>query len=176
MKPTSIELYSPLTVEECLLRLRGVVDGDGWFAWFTRRPEVPLAGRFGGNRLWLRKQISYRNCFQLYLNGTIRAQGDQTVIEGQFTVHPGVRVFWMLWFGFVALVAVVSLNTGFYGLLNGSLHAGQSPWLSIFIGVALPLFGYVTQRVGAFLSRKEPAFIKDLLVKTLEAEELTPES
>src|SRR5688572_9015178 len=76
---SSIELESPLPPEECVVRLREAIDGDGMLSLLGSKPVL---GRVRGRSVRLTKRIGYRNSCQAILTGRFEPYGTGTVFRG----------------------------------------------------------------------------------------------
>jgi hypothetical protein len=166
-----VELRSPLSPSECVVRLSGAIDSE-------RMAYVSLAGLFGSkpvagyvteSSLRLRRRIYYRNSFQTFLTATLRPDGSGTSISGELGIHPAARWFMMIWFGFVGVVGGVMVVASLFG----TLRTDGSPWVGAAVLPGMLGFGIAIVQLGRWLARKEGTFLIDFLVQTLEAHETT---
>jgi len=108
------ELYSLLSVDECLRRLNVATDPPGKL--FGSKPVVGQlrAGSFRGHQ-----RIGYRNSFQTHAVVLLTAEETGTRIRCRFGMHPVVIAFMAIWFTGVALIG---------GPITIAILAGISIW------------------------------------------------
>jgi hypothetical protein len=127
----------------------------------------PILGTIGQDTFKLQKRQFYRNSFAPQFYGHLRPWEHGTILEGEFKMHPSVRVFMLVWFSFLALfiiIALVSLTVSPKGV-----HDSSGGLLVIPIG--LEVFGVALVIFGQRLARGEQGEIEAFLRSTLEATE-----
>jgi len=167
-----VEIFSPLPPAECAVRLASAIDTERSviFSSAALFGSKLVIGQASESSLRLRKRIRYRNSFQSFLFATMRPQQGGTLISGTFAMHPMVRTFIFVWFGFIAVIGGgVALATvrGTLSSSDGNSHS----LLGIIIPLAMLCFGFVLIRFGRYLARNEARFPTDFLVQTLDGRE-----
>jgi len=109
------KFYSPLSVSECVQRLKANV-------WETgasyKDMTTPLLGRVDEQGFSVRRATGLRNAFAPYFNGTFRASGGGTVIEGDFGLSSVAQVFAIVWvFLWLGITCSLAAMAGFTLLL-----------------------------------------------------------
>ena len=162
-----IILHSPHPPEACLERLREVVE-TSWRPW---RSSKPVAGRVYRTSISIRKTIRYRNSFQTILTATVQPVGSGTEIKARVGLHPMVKAFMAVWFGFLGIiwaVLLVAILTGDFGPDNSDLP----PLLALVFPLGMMAFGVLLLKFGKHLSRGEGDFLTDFVKELLEAREV----
>jgi len=166
-----VDLYSPLSPEECATRLEAAIDRDlsplnPLFGYFGSRP---IAGRVNGLSFRLRKRIGYRNHFQTFLTGTLRPCDTGTIIQGLFAMHGCVIAFTLFWFASAIVLSGVIFVTSLLGLLLASHPFGSNAWIG-FVGLPLVLgFGYLLVHFCHDPTREEARFLITAIREILDA-------
>ena len=163
----TVELASPLTLEDCRHRLKDEMDDP--FRLFGKKKII---GRIGDHRLSARKRIRYRNSFQTVLRAGLDEQFGQTRFHCRFSMHPFVIAFMTVWFGFIGLGCLAAL-------IHVAVRSGQSgktyptDLASALAGGLIPagmfVFGIFMVRFCRYLARDEQSFLIDFLQTTVDA-------
>jgi hypothetical protein len=169
MKDEDLHLFSPFPPEQCVSRLTAAIDRERPISLTTFFGSKPVIGYVTESSLRLRKRITYRNSWQRHLTATMRPVGGGTTICGSFSLHRFVRAFMAFWFCGVIIFAFVGVVIFVTSLTSGG--SGHGVWVVIVIAPVMLAFGSALVRFGEFLSRDEGRFLKDFLVRTLNAEE-----
>ncbi len=156
-----IELLSPLPLEQCLERLKPLIE-DQW-RW-SDPGRKPLVGRFEGTILRVRKRIPYRNSFQTQLKAELMPEGNRTLFRCRFGAHPFVLIFMALW---CALLAAITAPILIQAIEAGTSFQTAGPGL--LIPPAMLGFGILLIVVGRLLARNEQQFMLDLFEEELRA-------
>ena len=113
-----------------------------------------------------------RNSFQTFATGSLQTSADGTLIEGEFSAHPGFRLgrrAWgcmMIFIGFPTLLGLLSMiNSGELDWKNLSARSVLDK-LIILAALVAPTFLYALGRLGA---SEEAERLRQFLLKTLEA-------
>jgi hypothetical protein len=157
-------LFSPFTPVDCAKRLREAVD-EGAMVSFFRAGSKPVIGKVSEFSLTLNKRINYRNSYQPYLTATMRPELGGTAISGVLAMHPFVRIFNVVWFGFVT---IIFLGMG-WASLSGKRGDSRETSLMLIVPLGMLCFGIGLIWFGRFLARNEPKFLEDFLIQTLDA-------
>ena len=162
-----VELYSPLSPEECTTRLNAAMDRPLWrsVSFSQIFGSRPVIGSVDDETVTLRKRIRYRNSFQTFLSAKMEPHGAGTIIRGELAMHPWVRAFIPFWLGGVVLFCVAGViftlfSESFLPLLMIPLMCG-----------AMFLFGVAGVYFGRYVARDEAGFLMDFLRQTAGVEE-----
>ena len=155
-----------LSIEACKARLAAGIDVER--LWFTRsgyRGERPILGKIRDTRFRLQKRRYYRNSFAPFFYGRFVDSGGSTLIEGEFRMHPFVKVFMGLWLSFIALFSVLALAS--------STRPGEQEGkgIALVFSAGMMVFGIALIKFGHWLARAEKPAIVAFLKTTLEAED-----
>jgi hypothetical protein len=115
-------------------------------------------------RLQMRR--GYRNSFAPCFFGRFVARDGGTFIEGDFGLHPAVKVLMSFWFSFLVLFAAVVL-------FAPSVGRPATTWerAGLLLGASgMAAFGVGIVRFGRWLGCGEERAIVDFLTRTLEAD------
>lgn len=91
------------------------------------------------------------------------ASDDGTLIEGEFRMHPFVRVFMIVWFSLLAVPSVIMLISVFAG--QADVQDGP---LALVLPAGMVAFGVALVKFGRWLGRSEETAIVAFLKSTLE--------
>jgi hypothetical protein len=153
-----VELVSPLPREECVRRLRDLVDGS-----FTLFGARPLVGRVEEASFNFRKRIGYRNAFQTVTRGTLEQESGQTRLRCRFGLPPFVTGFLIFWCGLVTLFGGAGAVSAIVRPLSGAQP------ISFRDALLMLLFAAFLVTVGRLFARNEQGEILRILTKTLDA-------
>src|SRR5262245_4778015 len=167
LKPTPVQLVTPLSRAECAQRLSAAIDGGSLLR--SAFGSKPVIGHASESALQLRKRIGYRNSFQTVLRASLQPDGQGTRISGKAGMHPVVPVFLLLWLGVVGVFGIVLA----VGALSGSMKvdgpALSNGWVAVAMPAVMFAFGLVLLWFGRRLARDEARFLTDFLIATLDA-------
>lgn len=91
------------------------------------------------------------------------ASDDGTLIEGEFRMHPFVRVFMIVWFSLLGVPSVIMLISVFAG--QADIQDGP---LALVLPAGMVAFGVALVKFGRWLGRSEETAIVAFLKSTLE--------
>ena len=111
-----IRITSGLGPEAVTERLRAVSDKSWWRVWDN--VDARFVGQIRSGRIRLSYFARGRNSYRPRIRGTIRPDGDGSVVDAQISIHPSVGI---LMFGF----AILPFGLGVRDLLEGLM------WLSV---------------------------------------------
>ena len=161
-------LRTQIPLEECKNRLASNVDP----ARFEISPSGhagsrPIIGKLYDSTFRLQKRRYYRNSFAPFFFGRFVASNEGTLIEGEFRMHPFVKVFMTVWFSFLVVI---------FAILLISVFAGRTEFQSNrVVGLLSPagmaIFGVLLVKFGKWLGRNEETAILAFLKSTLEADD-----
>lgn len=161
-----MEFYSPLSVEDFVLRLSRKLDRESWWeklllvdfltANFVKRDSV--AGRINGSRVKLWVRGKRYNSFRVIFHGTLHPLATGTLISGRFGMS---RLA-------IAAIAMVMLGSLLVALLKFPARSGDH--LTAFV-----LFSGVIITLGRCMARGEKQQLQQFLVAALEARLSAPD-
>lgn len=163
MDADRLELYTPLSKEECLARLADAITIEKRLFGGALSARRPVRGKMTDSSLFIRKTIDYNNSGQIHLQATITPEGSGTVITGRFLIHPTVRLIGIVWFAGLGLIGMVA-TVSFLFRRGPDIEGVLTPLGMLF-------FGFLLTRFCRYLARGEDRFLADYLIKTLDATE-----
>jgi hypothetical protein len=168
------KLVTALPPEQCLSRMSAA--GDIAPSLIRAPSSVfgskPVTGRATLTSLHLRKRIGYGNSFQTHLAASMSREEGGTVISGTLGMHPVTEAFMVIWFGFTVLIGGSLFVVSLRALLAGDSASTQESWIGVLAFPAMLAFGYGLVRFGRHLARDEARFLKEFLIRTLDAREV----
>ena len=161
-----------LSVAECQQRLQShVIPSSG----VLRRAFVPMdegtiVAKVRGDRfrLFAKGPRYVQNSFAPFLYGKMETAKGGSRIIGRFRMHPFVRAFMSVWFGGLAVIAIVAPIIGH----AEDAEAGKPPFIFLFTPLLMILFGIGLVALGRLASRGQVSRLLEFLCVDLEA---TPE-
>jgi hypothetical protein len=123
-----------------------------------------ILGKLRDTTFRLQKRRYYRNSFAPFFFGRLVASDGGTLIEGEFRMHPFVRVFMTVWFSFLGLFSLTMLIT----VIAGRAEAQRTAALGLVIPAGMAAFGVALIKFGRWLGRNEETAIIAFLKSTLE--------
>jgi len=157
------ELLSPLSLEECVRRLRDAIDGP----WRLRGKRA-VTGSVDEARFRGWKRVSYRNSFQTEVIATFVADRDQTRIHCRFGLSPFVVAFIAIWACGVLWIGGQIFVASIAAMLRGATDLNQQ-FMGIVVPPALLAFLWGLVWLGRRLARDEREFLTQFLCATLQA-------
>ncbi len=166
---SKIVYRSKLSSIECLKRLQS--HAVSW-SEFLRRAFAPMdegtiVAKVRGERFRLFAQGAryVHNSFIPLLYGRIQPTSEGTRIVGRFRMHPVVRVFMSVWFGGLAIMAVVLCLVALFG----NADAGRPPFILMLGPLLMILFGIGLLSFGRRIARGQVSRLLEFLRVELEA-------
>ena len=160
-----MKLHTRLPIEECKARLTSGVDAERLgFSWSGYAGSKPILGKFRDNSFRLQKRRYYHNSFAPHFYGRLVPFGRETLIEGDFRIHRGVKVFMIAWFSFLILFTVATLASYI------SNRGGAKETFDLETAAGLAVFGVALIKFGRWLGRGEERAILAFLKSTLETD------
>jgi hypothetical protein len=92
-----------------------------------------------------------------------------TLISGELAMNPIVWPVMFVWFGGVILIGGMMFVATLGSLLGGSSTLDEEGWGGILVFPVTLAFGFGFVRFGRYLARDEGPFLRDFLIKTLDA-------
>lgn len=166
-----LELYSPLSPEECARRISDAMDSErsALFSDALQFGSRPVAGRVDACSIKLRKRIRYRNAFQSFLTAKMHPEGSGTIVSGEFAMQPFMRVILRIWSGSVILIGGAFFVATVSAYLFSSTPRGDNAWIIAVVPLGMIVSGFAIVRFGRYLARNEARFITDFLIHALNA-------
>jgi|GEM_PF-2369689 hypothetical protein len=162
-----MRLSTKLSLADCRTRLGSATDLGGMaLSWDAAAPG-PVLGEFHGSVFRLHTKKYYSNSFTPFLYGKLTQVDGATMLEGEFRLHPFIRLFLLIWFSFLIIFAVSPIivpaqHNPVSGLNRQLFYSGLA---------VLAFLGIVFVQVGRWLARGEREVIHAFLKKTLEADD-----
>ena len=156
-----------IAIDECKARLASSIDAERLgFSWSGYAGSKPILGQLHDSNFRLQKRRYYRNSFAPFFFGRFVTVEGGTRIEGEFRMHPLVKVFMSVWYGFLGLMFVVMLITVIAG--RADVQRGALAGLVIPLGMAA--FGFALIKFSRWLGRNEETAIIAFLKSTFEVD------
>jgi hypothetical protein len=161
-----MKLRTKLFLADCRTRLGSATDLRGLaLSWDAPAPGG-VVGEFRGPAFRLHTRNYYKNSFSPFFYGKLMEADGSTVLEGDFRLHPFIKLFLAFWLAFLVLFAASAVivpapQHAVSGVGRYWFYAGLA--LLAFLGV-----GFV--QIGRWLARGEREVIQSFLKSTLEAE------
>jgi hypothetical protein len=156
-----------LSPDECLQRLQARASKRLSSSAWSPPEEGTVAAKLRANRfrLFAQGQKYVRNSFVPFFYGRVEASREGTRIIGSFRMHPFVHVFLAIWFGGLAVMAVVFPVVAF----SGNVQGGKPPFVFVVGPVLMMLLGVGLVAVGRRLSRGQIPRLREFLREELKA-------
>jgi len=162
---TPMTLRTRIPIEECKARLASNVDAERLgLSWSGYSGSRPILGKLRDNSFRLQKRRYYRNSFAPFFFGRFVASDGGTLIEGEFRMHPFVKVFMIVWFSFLGVFALIMLISAFARRAD----VQGSAVLGLMMPAGMAAFGVALVKFGKWLGRNEETAIIAFLKSTLE--------
>jgi len=156
---------SPFPPEECRRRLEAATEPDRFRSDFTFRTAVLTRFTSDGFRLRLRRAF-FRNSFSRLVYGRLRTTARGTMIEARVRLHPYVRAFTIVWFGFIGLWSALVIGLWIVERFSGERVFDSSPWPGVLMAPALIVFGVLFLRTGRADAHELLTFMQSVLEAT----------
>ena len=161
-----MKLQTGLSVHDCKMRLLASVDVEKFslsMSGFAGSKD--MLGKIQGNKFRIQKRRDYRNSFAPFFYGQLTNDGADTLIEGEFRMHPVAKAFMAVWFAFLLIFSLMA------AILppQSQFEAGRVPLLAASVGMMA--FGVALVLFLHRLASGEQKAILDFLKVKLEARE-----
>jgi hypothetical protein len=173
-RDSRIEMSSPLPVQDAELRLaKGLTRWRGLFgmgSWPEGSGSRVVVGSVSHGRVRLTAmRPGVRNSWRPVLRGELTAAPDGCRLVARLGWHPAVRVFGIVWLGFVAFLLVIGAGNAVTAGASG--HGTQAARDLTFVAIAV---GFVAFDVGLSTiasrwARKDGEFLLSWLNQTLQS-------
>jgi hypothetical protein len=159
------QFSAKLTREEIIDRLNKL--GDTGLNQIGSPKDIVY--KLSGDNLRLRKsfKLGY-NSYRRFFYGTIKSNGNQTIISGEFRLHPLVKVVLTFWFGGIIVLGGSSFIIGLLSIVNRTQEMGKA-----IIALAAPLilygFGIGLLKIGR---KKDEEWLINYLMEKFELDQM----
>jgi hypothetical protein len=134
-------------------------------SWDAAAPSGAVVGEFRGPMFRLHTKKYYSNSFTPFFYGKLTEVEGGASLEGDFRLHPFIRLFLLFWFSFLILFAASAIIVPAPPHPPGSLNR---QWF--YMGLALlTLLGIGFVQIGRWMARNDREVIHTFLKTTLEA-------
>jgi hypothetical protein len=156
-----IILHSPLTVDECIRRLKHQADSP-----FNLFGNKPIIGGVSGTRFFARKRlpIFFRNSFQPQLTARLEEEAGGAVVYCSFALSTFVIGFLIFW---VATVIFMGGSVAIASLSELS-RPSEGAWMGVFAPVFMLVFMGVLTAAGWWFSSNDKDFLIGMVSRTIE--------
>jgi hypothetical protein len=160
-----MKLRTKLSVAECRTRLGSATDLGGMaLSWDSAAPSAVM-GEFRGPVFRLHTKKYYSNSFTPFFYGKLTEADGGAVLEGDFRLHPFIRLFMLFWFSFLILFGASAIIVPPMPSPTGGVNRHF-----FYMGLALlTILGLGFVQFGRWLARGEREVIHSFLKSTLEA-------
>lgn len=154
-----VEFESAFGLDESVKRLKAATR-----RWMLSSMGQPFAaGRVTAARVSLQRVIPMvGNSFKPFFVGRFEQRNGKVILAGRFTMSWFVKIFMTIWFAFCGFIAVAGVAA--------AIISPKAVPMPLMGGVML-LFGFGLVRLGRWFSRKDPAWLSDVIRTALHASE-----
>jgi hypothetical protein len=163
-------LRTCISIDECKARLATAIDVERFaFSWSGYAGSKDILGKIRDTSFRLQKRRYYRNSFAPFFFGRFVVSDGGTLIEGDFKMHPAVKVFLVIWFSFLAFFVLMTVTL----TATGRAHMDDDRGLALVIPFGMAIFAVALVKFGQRLGRSEEQAILAFLKSALEASDST---
>lgn len=162
-----LELRSPLSPEACTEQLSRAMDQDRsiWSFLYPRKSD--FTGKIEQDSFYVSPSISRAPVTQLIFQGRFIPDGSGTLITGTFTVTRYLYFFIPVIFSPILIMDIKAFSTGIprdaFSLIG---------WIACNIALLLIISSMIRYRYHRYFPASEAESLKQLLISTLDAEEV----
>jgi hypothetical protein len=162
-----MKLRTKLFMADCRTRLGSGTDLGGMaLSWDAASPGA-VVGEFRGPKFRLHTKKYYSNSFTPFFYGKLTEADGGTVLEGDFRLHPFIKLFLLFWIAFLLLFGASAIIVPAQvhpasGISRGWFYAGLALLAVLGVGIV---------QLGSWLARGEREVIHSFLKSTLEADD-----
>jgi hypothetical protein len=127
-----------------------------------RRYTGRVLCRLAGDQVRLSAYPSFANSFRPFFYGSLRPDGTGAILEGQFRVHTGIRLFVTIWLLGVIGIGTVVAGASVLALLRGTLSPGAAVFDILLLPLILGAFVLIRKAVRASERREELEVVRFL--------------
>jgi len=162
-----MKLRTKLSLADCRTRLGSGTDLGGMALSWDAAVPGEVVGEFRGPAFRLHTKKYYSNSFTPFFYGKLTEADGGTVLEGDFRLHPFIRLFLLFWISFLLIFAASAIIVPPQPHPASGLNRGL-----FYMGLALlTVLGIGFVQFGRWLARGEREVIHSFLKSTLEAED-----
>lgn len=161
-------IVTMLSISEVEARLRAATDASLLSLLQTER----VMGRITGTKFYLWHLIPwFGNSFAPSFHGNIKADGDNTILEGEFRMNWFTKITTTLWFAFFILwTALATIMGPSSAMVANNVLEGVIFFLFPVFGVGMLSIGYYFVRFCKRLGEKDISYITAELEKIVHGE------
>jgi hypothetical protein len=160
-------LHTRFSITECKSRLETAVDAEKLgFSLSGYAGSREIIGKIKATSFRLQKRRYYRNSFAPFFYGKFTPSDNGTMIEGDFRMHPFVKIFMISWFCFLGIFSVAA----FMLPSRGQPEAAGNRILMLLVAVGMASFGFGLVKFGRWLGVSEEQVMTAFLKKTFETD------
>jgi len=154
-----VEFESAFDLPESVNRLKAA--SRRWA--FSSMGREFAAGSVSASRVSLQRVIPMvGNSFKPFFVGRFEQHDGKVLLTGRFAMHWLVKVFMAFWLGFFALFTVAGIAA--------AMRTPKAAAMPLMSGLML-LFGLGLVRLGGWFSRRDPAWLSEIISTALHAPE-----
>lgn len=158
---STVEFESAFDLAESIERLRAATKRSV----FSAMAHEAAVGTVKETRVSLQRVIPMiGNGFKPFFVGRFEEAGGKVVLRGSFTMHWFPKLFMAVWFGILILVTI--------GILVGGIHSAKV-WMGLPFVIGMIGAGLGLVRIGQWFSRRDPAWLSDVISAVLSAREVS---
>jgi hypothetical protein len=166
-----VELFSPLSREECVKRLKEAADRGGPISGGRSVRGYPSATRLRAVvRIW------YANPLQTILRAKSEEVPSGTRIHCSFGLGLFTKISLSIWFVGVAVMGLAGTVTFALSPANDASLSGYGSVIFLLFTALILAFGVGFVSFGRWLARNEQPGLKEFICNTLNASEALPSS
>ena len=120
-----------------------------------RRYTGRVLCRLAGDQVRLSAYPSFANSFRPFFRGALRSDGTGSILEGQFRLHTGIRLFVAIWLLGVIGIGTVVAVASVLALLRGTASPGAAVFAILLLPVVLGAFVFIRKAVRTSERREE---------------------
>lgn len=165
-EPENIDLISPLSPEECYLRLKNALSTSNIFHYDSK----PLGGKVSKTSIKLMKR-DRRNNFRPILYASLKPASEGTAILGTIKTPLHVEIFMYFWFAGVLLIGGMMVYFSFLSFLEKGFVPKTKDWIPFAAFPLMLILGRLFVKHAKYSARDEPEYLRNVVTKLLEAKE-----
>ena len=160
-----MHLHSPLSVDECVQKLKADVDGP-----FALLGSKPVIGSVNERRALLRKRLPVftHNSFQPHLSATFTRHGSGTSVYCKFVLHPFVLIFMTFWVSAVVFIGGTAAVVTIGEILKPNPPEGA--WVAIAVPPGMLAFAAALTYGGWMFSSSDKDFLLRFIERRLQTQ------
>lgn len=158
-----------LSLDECIAQIQKHAEKDTPFSLFINSIKDDKQGmiyyKIRKHKVRLQTHLDMNNSFRPYFYGTIRKEGDKTIIEGKFTMHPFTRAVIYFWLAiYVYTGGLLFIRSAVELVKPGTIQGyTDNPVLGILMPIVFLAMFYAIIKFGKKSGEKNKKHILDFL-------------